>query len=55
MIAVRVFDHKGGGGLMGRAQQMFIVPADLPANPLYHPDYREDFPLVDDPFRYYRW
>ncbi len=55
VIAVRIFDHKGGGGLVGRPRQMFIAPADLPANPLYHPDYRTDFPLGDDPFRYYRW
>lgn len=25
------------------------------ANSLYHPDYRSDFPLGDDPYRYYRW
>lgn len=25
-----------------------------PAN-LYHPDYRDDFELGDDPYRYYRW
>jgi hypothetical protein len=22
---------------------------------LYHPDYREDFELGDEPYRYYRW
>lgn len=55
-IAVRVFDNYGGGGLEGPAQAMFlklkepIFPIDF-----YHPDYRSDFILGDDPYRYYRW
>ncbi|MCX8108057.1 MAG: hypothetical protein N3G20_04565, partial [Verrucomicrobiae bacterium] len=23
--------------------------------PSYHPDYRTDFPMGDNPYRYYRW
>ncbi len=58
VLAVRVFDHFGGGGLYGKEQELFVEPADAPAapaNPWYHPDYREDFELGDDPYRYYRW
>jgi beta-galactosidase len=59
VLAIRVFDHMGGGGLVGQKEQLYLKLAgeeekDLP-NPYYHLDYREDFPLGDDPYRYYRW
>jgi beta-galactosidase len=57
-IAVRVFDHFGGGGLVGKAGDLRIFPkkrlSSAPAA-LYHPDYLTDFPQGDDPYRYYRW
>jgi hypothetical protein len=58
VIAVRVFDHFGGGGMVGRSGDLALEPATslaAPAAPLYHSDYRADFPLGDDPYRYYRW
>ena len=30
-------------------------PAPIQSFNLYHPDYRTDFPLGDNPYRYYRW
>lgn len=30
-------------------------PAEPPALGYYHPDYRTDFPMGDNPYRYYRW
>ncbi|MBC7327638.1 carbohydrate binding domain-containing protein [bacterium] len=55
-IAVRVFDNYGGGGFAGKTQELFLKPKDYPFPvDFYHPDYRSDFPLGDDPYRYYRW
>lgn len=58
VIAVRVFDHFGGGGLTG-APDLMVLKQKAPSAPkaasLYHADYRDDFPLGDDPYRYYRW
>jgi beta-galactosidase len=56
-VAVRVFDAYSRSGLLA-------VPDDLNLRllenrkdvaDLYHPDYREDFELGDEPYRYYRW
>lgn len=58
VVAVRVFDHFGGGGMVGSPEQLVVepkVPLSAPPASLYHPDYRADFPLGDDPYRYYRW
>ncbi|MDZ4199809.1 MAG: hypothetical protein U1E27_11070, partial [Kiritimatiellia bacterium] len=58
VIAVRVFDHFGGGGMVGQPDQLTLAPKEAlvrPLPPLYHPDWRDDFPLGDDPYRYYRW
>jgi hypothetical protein len=58
VIAVRVFDHFGGGGLVGNPDQLHLetrVPMSAQPASLYHADYRADFPLGDDPYRYYRW
>ncbi len=57
VIAIRIFDHFGGGGFTGYEQSLYRLRL---ANPplregLYHADYREDRALGDNPFRYYRW
>ncbi len=58
VIAVRVFDHFGGGGLVGKPEELALTPKE-PINPppasMYHPDWKNDFPQGDDPYRYYRW
>jgi hypothetical protein len=58
-IAVRCWDHGGGGGFTSDPSELWLgdPPVDKPAysNPLYHPDYRDDFDLGDDPYRYYNW
>jgi len=54
-IAVRVFDLGGDGGLKGPAKSMRLQPADGMAPGSYYPDYRDDFPLGDEPHRYCRW
>jgi hypothetical protein len=56
VIAVRIWDQFGGGGFNGPKPEMRLSP--LPRedrHPLYHRDYRSDYPLGDDPYRYYRW
>jgi hypothetical protein len=58
VIAVRLWDRFGGGGftssdvnkLQLKSQKVWVKPADM-----YHPDYREDFALGDEPYRYYNW
>ena len=58
VIAIRVWDVYGGGGFTTRDPKMFqlksprawVKPADM-----YHPDYREDWELGDEPYRYYNW
>ena len=56
VIAIRVFDQYGSGGLLGSEKQMVLKVSSndhLPS--FYHPDYRPDFKLGDDPYRYFRW
>ena len=56
IIAVRVWDRAGAGGFAGPAADMFLRPKDYhPATGFYHTDYRDDFELGDDPYRYFRW
>jgi sialate O-acetylesterase len=59
VISVRVWDRYGGGGFTGKADALRLhEPAkeQEKARPgLYHPDYRTDFELGDDPYRYYNW
>lgn len=58
VIAVRVFDHFGTGGMVGDRDLLAVaptVPLTPPVAPLYHPDYKSDFTYGDDPYRYYRW
>jgi beta-galactosidase len=56
VIAVRVWDSFGGGGISGPAQDMFLRPAQGAAfDSYYHSDYIEEFDMGDDPYRYYNW
>jgi sialate O-acetylesterase len=56
VIAVRVFDHFGGGGFGGQPGDMFLtVKRDRRPESFYHADYRDDFDYGDDPYRYCRW
>jgi hypothetical protein len=55
VIAVRIWDHLGGGGFNALPAEMTLSPVSGPELLLYHPDYRTDFLLGDDPFRYKRW
>jgi beta-galactosidase len=56
VVAVRVFDHFGGGGFGGEPEQMYLeLKRDKDAESFYHRDYRDDFDYGDDPYRYCRW
>jgi beta-galactosidase len=56
VVAVRVWDRFGGGGLSGPADAMRLrLAPSRPAAPLYHPDWKWEFNLGDDPCRYMRW
>ena len=58
VIAVRLFDRFNDGGFVGNAGlPMLLSPKPKGAGSLgyYHPDYRNDFPMGDNPYRYYRW
>ncbi|CAN5692090.1 hypothetical protein BH11ARM2_BH11ARM2_18750 [soil metagenome] len=54
-IAIRVWDRFGGGGFYPRPGAFQLRPLDRPKKGLYSADYRKDFELGDDPYRYYRW
>jgi hypothetical protein len=58
VIAVRLFDRFNDGGFAGNGGlPMSLTPKQggpvLPGG--YHPDYRTDFIMGDNPYRYYRW
>jgi beta-galactosidase len=59
VIAVRVWDKFGGGGIMSNRPEALTLQSarvqQARAASLYHPDYREDFELGDEPYRYYNW
>lgn len=58
VVSVRIFDRFGGGGFAGPAEAMRLraLPGpDRLVPPLYHPDWRGDYILGDDPARYRRW
>lgn len=65
VLAVRVWDRYGDGGFTSDKPELLVVRAPVkPANVVvepettlgfYHPDYRADFELGDDPYRYYNW
>jgi beta-galactosidase len=56
VLCVRIFNVQGAGGFGGPPDQIALskVGYRAPLN-LYHHDYRSDFELGDNPFRYYRW
>lgn len=52
----RLFDKLAGGGIGGPAAQMFVMPKPSPGRSgYYHADYRADYVLGDDPYRYFNW
>ncbi len=58
VIAIRIFDWYGGSGFFGGSPKREIVlKEETKGKPvsLYHHDYRTDFELGDNPFRYFRW
>jgi hypothetical protein len=58
VIAVRVWDRYGGGGFTSSDAALLMLKPSL-ARPkgagFYHPDYRDDWELGDEPYRYYNW
>ena len=42
-------------GASFKADEVFFQPKTSNQPNFYHPDYRTDFDLGDDPYRYYRW
>jgi beta-galactosidase len=59
VIAIRVRDKFGGGGFTHRDEKKMQLKSPKvwvkKAVSMYHPDYREDFELGDEPYRYYNW
>lgn len=58
VLAVRLFNNYLDGGFNAKPDELYVVPKNRDAGPVrgyYHPDYRADFPLGDDPYRYQRW
>lgn len=55
VIAIRVFDKFGGGGLTSHESKLRLRLKGGAELDWYHPDYRTDFAYGDDPYRYYRW
>jgi len=57
VIAVRIFDNFNQGGIFGPGPDMVLSPKSRGKGMrgFYHSDYRADYPLGDDPHRYYRW
>jgi beta-galactosidase len=62
VIAIRVWDRFGGGGLTTNDPTSLLLQSPRAATEatvktlgFYHPDYREDFELGDEPYRYYNW
>jgi hypothetical protein len=56
-LSVRIWDRFGGGGFTGRPDELVLRSAVVKEAPqgFYHPDYRADFEMGDDPHRYYNW
>jgi beta-galactosidase len=55
VVAIRVFDHYGGGGVVGRPEELALKRVEQPAVDFYVPGFRTDPVLGDDPYRYFRW
>ncbi len=63
VVAIRVWDQFGGGGINTVPEKLWIGEAPFkknatPVSPLYHPDYippEDDYAFSDDPHRYYNY
>jgi hypothetical protein len=57
VIAVRVWDGGGNGGFYGDPADLALRSTGRIAGEptMYHPDYRVDWALGDEPARYYNW
>jgi hypothetical protein len=56
LIAIRIFDTYGGGGIMPSLRRRELILKQPKKKPqVYHRDYIDDFEMGDDPFRYFRW
>ena len=57
IIAIRIWDWYGGGGMFNASPKRSITLKEKVVQKpgLYHADYRTDFELGDNPFRYFRW
>jgi beta-galactosidase len=58
VIAIRIWDRFGGGGFTGKAETLRLYlpgATEIPEMGFYHPDYRTDFEMGDDPYRFYNW
>ncbi|MDP0496413.1 MAG: glycoside hydrolase family 2 TIM barrel-domain containing protein [Verrucomicrobiota bacterium JB024] len=59
VLTVRVFDNYQNGGVLGNHGDILLRLNTVENKQLfdgwYSTDYRNDFPLGDDPYRYYRW
>ncbi|HLK59773.1 MAG TPA: hypothetical protein VKU00_24645 [Chthonomonadaceae bacterium] len=58
VIAVRLFDRFNQGGFAGNSGLPMSLHPDtrgMRATDYYHADYRTDFIMGDNPYRYYRW
>ncbi len=56
VIAIRVYDRYGNGGLLGFEKPMVLKTYDnSKKSGYYHPDYLTGFTYGDDPYRYFRW
>lgn len=57
-IAIRIFDRYGGGGFTpSRINRELKLNNNhkVQSVKMYHADYRDDFELGDNPYRYFRW
>jgi sialate O-acetylesterase len=58
VIAVRVWDRFGGGGFTGKDFEMTLKEPEKEVTAVagfYHADYRDDWDMGDEPYRYYNW
>lgn len=55
VLTIRIFDHFGGGGFNSPADKLILRPLSRKELGFYHPDFRADHELGDDPARYKRW
>jgi beta-galactosidase len=52
----RLYDMLWKGGFCGLPEELWLRPMPHVSDPgLYHPDFRQDYVLGDDPYRYFNW